>query len=278
MKNLRLIATPLIAVALCLNFVACSNDDDNGGGENKPGGIVNPSNVFTGERPKSADGISMTYNADGLVTKMTTESNENVSFEYHDVTRAINKDSYVRMILVDSKKETYIFDMEINELGFVKHCEQTEPDGDIETWDFKYTADGHMSYMKRSEGGNEVFDITYQNGNVIKTTQSTEGESVLDSESTIQYTSESITTPIENKGCIMLFDYTLGVDLDEMEFAYYAGMLGKATKNLPLSNSRKSIKNPSDNVREEHYTWELNSNGYPTRFLIGTREYSTFTW
>lgn len=34
----------------------------------------------------------------------------------------------------------------------------------------------------------------------------------------------------------MLFDPTLGIDMDEMEYAYYAGLLGKATKSLPSSN------------------------------------------
>ena len=32
----------------------------------------------------------------------------------------------------------------------------------------------------------------------------------------------------------MLFDEILDVDMDEMIYAYYGGMLGKATKHLPL--------------------------------------------
>lgn len=50
----------------------------------------------------------------------------------------------------------------------------------------------------------------------------------------------------------MLFDPTLGIDMDEMEYAYYAGLLGKATKSLPSSNE--------EDGETETFTWTLNSN------------------
>lgn len=34
----------------------------------------------------------------------------------------------------------------------------------------------------------------------------------------------------------MPFDIELRVDMDEMKCAYYAGLLGKATKHLPVKN------------------------------------------
>ena len=39
----------------------------------------------------------------------------------------------------------------------------------------------------------------------------------------INYTTGEITVPIENKGCLMLFDTTFDIDMDEMRYAYYAG-------------------------------------------------------
>ena len=66
------------------------------------------------------------------------------------------------------------------------------------------------------------------------------GDGIIDSNdeweysAAIDYTTDNITAPIENKGCLMLFDEILDVDMDEMIYAYYGGMLGKATKHLPL--------------------------------------------
>lgn len=260
----------LLMGMLCFNFVACSDDDEPNGDNGNDTGIVDPSNVFTGERPKSVSGISMVYNTEGLVTGMSTDDGKKVTFEYHNVTRVVNKQSYIRMTVVDEEyDETFIFDMELNEKGFVKHCEQTGQGGDIETWDFGYTDEGNLNYMKRSEGGNEVTNITYQGGNVIKTSTVSEEEPDEKYEYTIYYTSDEVTTPIPNKGCLMLFDATLGIDMDEMEYAYYAGLLGKATKNLPVKDT------------DSEFSWKLNNNGYPTELVIiegGYEDKLTFTW
>lgn len=50
----------------------------------------------------------------------------------------------------------------------------------------------------------------------------------------IYYTTEELSSAIENKNNIMLFDITFGIDMDEMKYAYWAGLLGKATKYLPV--------------------------------------------
>lgn len=88
---------------------------------------------------------------------------------------------------------------------------------------------------------------------------------------TIAYTSETV------KGCIMLWDDTFGVDMDEMQYAYYAGLLGKVTKHLPVSCSEDN----GDEVNNHTATWTLNSNGYPTKVIISDGNYSdeiTFSW
>lgn len=68
----------------------------------------------------------------------------------------------------------------------------------------------------------------------------------------------------------MLFDTTLGIDMDEMEYAYYAGLLGKAIKNLP-------VKCVDDEGNVENYSWKLNSTGYPTQMKSEHGSYS-FIW
>lgn len=267
MKTLNMIRTSMLMLltgVMSVGFVACSDDDEP---DDATVGIVNPSNVFTGDRPKSVSGVSIAYNAEGLAAEMITGS-KRITFEYHNVTRAVNKQHYVKMTVVDEEYDgKFIFDMELNEKGFVKYCEQTEPDGDIETWDFGYTAEGNLNYMKRSEGGNEVTNMVYENGNIIKTSMASEEDSDVKHEYTISYTSDSVETPIENKGCLMLFDTTFGVDMDEMKYAYYAGLLGKATKHLPVKNN------------EDEFVWTLNNDGYPIEMnLESMYEDDTFTF
>ena len=93
------------------------------------------------------------------------------------------------------------------------------------------------------------------------------------------YTTDNITAPIENKGCLMLFDEILDVDMDEMIYAYYGGMLGKATKHLPLVGHY--TYNGEDSVSDMYFTWTLNSDSYPTELVVKDQwdEYRcTFTW
>ena len=262
----------LAGCAVCISLGACSNDEqdetDNEKGSGTSG-VVDPSKVFTGERPKAVAGMSIAYNTEGLVTGINDKDGTKVTFEYHNVTRAVDKSRYVRMTVVDD--ETFVFDMVLNEQGFVKHCDEIDTDDGTDTWDFEYTEDGLMNYMKRSEGGNEVTRVTYQNGDAIKMTMVSEDDPDDSQEADIYYTSDKVTTPIENKGCLMLFDNALRVDLDEMEYAYYAGLLGKATKHLPVKNSDYTLN------------WTLNDKGYPTQLVIPEGmpawEYTyTFEW
>lgn len=85
---------------------------------------------------------------------------------------------------------------------------------------------------------------------------------------------------IANKGCIMLFDDMFQIDMDEMSVAYYAGLLGKAVKNLPVGYEEKSIEGGDEYTYSEVFHWTLNSNGLPTEFWDGDDRYDlvTFTW
>lgn len=283
MEKVRVIATSLLALALCLNLSACS-DDENEPEKDYDSGFVDPSTVFPEARPKYVEGAAMTYNSEGLLTKISTDGGTEVTFEYHNVTRTVNPQRFVRMnVVYGYENETYIFDMELNEQGFVSYCEETEPDGNLETWDFGYTADGHLNYMKRSEGGNEVTNITYANGNIVKASMVSEEEPNRVSVYTLFYTSDEVTEPVENKGSIMLFDELFNIDMDEMKYAYYAGLLGKATKNLPVRNTT----NVTDDVDgNEEYTdefyWTLNQDGLPEQVSLvqywGEDETITFQW
>ena len=112
--------------------------------------------------------------------------------------------------------------------------------------------------MFRSEG-NERTTIKYEAGNIVSTTEKAVN-GTRNKTHKVYYTSQSVLSPIVNKGCIMLFDTTLGIDMDEMQYAYFAGLLGKATKHLPV----RLVGNEGD---EESFAWHLNASGYPTSMV-----------
>ncbi|MDE7443882.1 MAG: DUF4595 domain-containing protein [Muribaculaceae bacterium] len=151
--------------------------------------------------------------------------------------------------------------MQLNAQGYVSHALEvySDDDTDTDTWDFGYNADGQLNYMKRSEGDNEITTITYTNGNITKVSIVDDEDKIPDV-SEIAYTSTDVTTPLENKGGIMFWYYTFGVDMDEMEVIYYAGLLGKATKNLPVS-----MKDGEDT---SIFDWKLNSDKLPIKVTI----------
>ena len=255
MKMFKMMAASMLGVALCLGFTACSDDDEN---ENGEGGentatVVNPSQVFTGGLPKSVSGMAISHN---------------------DVTE---------------------LNLQLNSDGYVEFCNSIDhagtPDADEFTWEMEYDTEGHLVVMKRSESDGEITNITYKDGDVVKTSTryvasgDLNGDGIIDSNdeweysAAIDYTTDNITAPIENKGCLMLFDEILDVDMDEMIYAYYGGMLGKATKHLPLVGHY--TYNGEDSVSDMYFTWTLNSDSYPTELVVKDQwdEYRcTFTW
>ncbi|SHG79503.1 protein of unknown function [Bacteroides clarus YIT 12056] len=273
MRTLRLIGTTLLMVLCAVNFTACDDDDD----ENNANSSINPQKVFVNGMPKQVSDMKITQDASGLVSKIETDDAVAI-FKYPTTvtTRAGLPNQLVIVELTEDTggeyEETFIFKMEIGDNGFIKHCDETEEDGDLETWDFTYTAEGNLLSMKRSEGGNETTTITYQDGDIIKTSTVSADEPEVSSIYTIDYTSDAaVNTPIENKGCLMFYDKTLGIDMDEMWFAYYAGLLGKATKHLPLK-----LTYESDSYEDiTNFAWTLNANGFPTLLSIQSEHSST---
>ncbi len=277
MKTFRMITSSVVVLMLCLSFTACEDEDEPNIDSKE---TINPGRVFTNGLPKSAEGATMTYNEKGLLTKLLTNEGQEITFEYDNKTRAVNQSNDVRMTVVEEDGEIFIFDMQINDNGFVTHCTETEEDGDIETWDFKYTAEGNLNYMKRSEGGNEVTKIIYQNGNIIRTETISEDDNTKEYSCDVKYTSEENVSLIANKGCIMLFDQTFGVDMDEMKYAYYAGLLGKATKDLPIEMTDKY--SDSNEMYISKFNWTFNQSGLPTELDVtsewGYTDKIVFQW
>jgi len=275
----------LAAMLPVMFFSSCSDDDKEKGGGEGGGGttsfLVDPSVVFPNKAPKTVAGMTITRDKDGLVTKITDENGNIATFEYESPTRVIEATQRVKMTVKD-EEETYLFDLLLGYNGFVKSCEQTyitPSETTKDTWTFRYNTDEQLNYMKRSEGDNEVTTITYKDGNITEVNMVSEGDPKDKMKATISYTTMTEAN-IENKGSVMLFDETFGIDMDEMKYVYYAGMLGKATKHLPL----KVVFEDEDGKEENlSFQWYIYDSGYPdsVRFLEedgSDDETYEFTW
>lgn len=272
--NLKFIALAACA-AVTVSLASCS-DDDNEPDVVVPGTTVEE--VFPEGVPSSVAGSVITTNEKGQVTSIK-DGSETVSFKYGTFSRGTDFD--VLMEIRDSEYPNDDIDLylQLNDKGFVKYALEVYKGGysDDEWW-FEYNSDGQLDCLKRTEGDNEVTRITYTNGNAT-TISVTSDDHQTPSVDEISYTSDLVKTAIVNKGGIMLFDTTLGVDMDEMEVAYYAGLLGKATKNLPV---KRQHKGESD---YQTFDWTLNTSGLPVKMveteLYGESSYSTdyiFVW
>ncbi len=252
MRFFRMCALAFIATASSVAFVACSDDDNESNDTGTTGSLVNPSNVFTAGVPKQVGSMSVVTDANGLITSMSSrEDGVEIEFSYSGASRA---ESYDVVMRVREEGYTDVCNILLNNDGFAKYCQEIESDGGIEEWWFEYNSAGQLSKMRRTEGDNEVTQITYENGNITKVVVTSD-----DSDGNNSYTIKYGASLLENKGCLMLFDETFGIDMDEMGYAYFAGLLGKATKNLPVE------KRDTKYGDEDTYSWSFNGAGLPVK-------------
>ena len=195
-----------------------------------------------GGLPKSVSGMAISHNEEGLVTNITTEDGDKAVFEYFPATTKadVAKDR-ARITVTDEEGDVTELNLQLNSDGYVEFCNSIDhagtPDADEFTWEMEYDTEGHLVVMKRSESDGEITNITYKDGDVVKTSTryvasgDLNGDGIIDSNdeweysAAIDYTTDNITAPIENKGCLMLFDEILDVDMDEMIYAYYGACL-----------------------------------------------------
>lgn len=256
---------PCIAfAAIAMTFASCS-DNDGDEPDINPTDVAFVKNVFPLGLPISINDGAFVVNDKGQLTKITdTDRDGDVIFEYGDLSRA---DKFqVHMSVYDTSdndiyKDYYI---QLNEKGFATYVEESS-DGELYCkYHFSYNNDDQLAYIKvvDVDNGKDELDVeyrlTYSNGDLTKTEEIWDGES---SAYTYVYTNSSHPQPVVNKGCIMLYaeEDCFEIDMDELKWAFYAGLLGKATKNLPMGYVDE------DNEGEE-FVWELNSSQLPVKF------------
>lgn len=238
-------------------MASCSKDNSDEPEQKMVNGTdINPRNVFPLGLPKKISEIVLTLNEKGqLVQFSEPNSNDRATFEYKDV--ALGSTQAPQVILTETDEpDKHVYELYLNQDGFVTHAKETHYSNDHiagkATWDFAYNADNQLKDVKCSADKKHIV-LEYQNGNVVKTTTTTVGKPT--EVTTITYATASI-RPIENKTGVMLFATTLDADFDNLEVAYYAGLLGKPSKNLPLQSEKSGDK--------ATFKWTLDGNGNPT--------------
>ena len=238
-------------------MASCSKDNSDEPEQKMVNGTdVNPRNVFPLGLPKKISELVLTLNEKGqLIQLAEPKGDERITFEYKDV--ALGSTQAPQVILTETDEpDKYVYELYLNQDGFVTHAKETHYSNDHiigkATWDFAYNADNQLKDVKCSADKKHIV-LEYQNGNVVKTTTTTAGKPT--EVTTITYATASI-RPIENKTGVMLFGTTLDADFDNLEVAYYAGLLGKPSKNLPLQSEKSGDK--------ATFKWTLDGNGNPT--------------
>ena len=276
MRKLFQLALMVTLTAGTAMMASCSKDNSDEPEQKMVNGTdINPRNVFPLGLPKKISEIVLTLNEKGqLVQFSEPKSNDRATFEYKDV--ALGSTQAPQVILTETDEpDKHVYELYLNRDGFVTHAKETHYSNNhsVEkaTWDFDYNADNQLKDVKCSTDKKHIV-LEYQNGNVVKTTTTTAGEPT--EVTTITYATASI-RPIENKTGVMLFATTLDADFDNLEAAYYAGLLGKPSKNLPLQSEKSGNK--------ATFKWTLDGNGNPTAlnhsFSNSSERFQiSFTW
>lgn len=266
----------LVAIALSTTtMTACGETTEETIIENSSANVSEGlSRIFTTGMPKVVNGYTIARNEQGQVYLMKkSRGRDKVVFEYKAANLAnTNAPDVVMTVTDDDDKKVY--NLFLNNNGYIRHCDEIEYErGESpkrQTWDFEYNAAGQLSKVVSSEDGYETTTITYKDGNIVRTSVVSGMSGIEKDRHDIFYTSNTVATPILNKGNVMFFDDTFDIDIEELQYAYYAGLLGKATKHLPV----RSIDEKNE---VSTFRWTLDSNGYPTCFSEGD-DTKRITW
>lgn len=270
-KIIKMSVASLFLATMFVGFTSCSDDNEEPEKDKNTQEIVNPSNVFTGEMPKSIAGSTISRNSENLVTEILTEDGKLITFDYVTLSRASEQINKVKMTILDDDLKSE-YDMTIGDNGFV--CESgvkitsdsgNKKDEEEGIWSFTYDSEGHLinaKHIYRDIYGDGQYYVTlkWKDNNIIRTFKD---DDMWDNY-TYQYTSTDYPTPIENKGAIFMFEDIYPIEIYDFEWVYYAGMLGKGPKNLAVSSCEDY-----DNKEEEYvefFIWTLNQDGYPIKF------------
>ena len=209
-----------------------SDDDDTPA----PAGESPLDKVFTGKLLDTFDGDKFIYENGFLMQIVDADDGGDVKeFTYNYLTGAEGPDVYLY-----GEQGDVELAVTLNAQGFAETVNDIHHDC---TTNFTYDADGHIIAI---EDGREErnYTITWENGNLVGTSWTRYGET----ETAHSYTFDYYDTA--NEYGIMKFYSMFSMDIEEIQYLYYAGLLGKAPAN------QLRTEYGSDGEMNRRYTWE----------------------
>ena len=259
---------PLLSLTIALGTLllcSCSPDPEKNhgfSGANNPGGsralaAMDASRVFPDGIPSVIDGERVSYDASDRVSAIGSAA----KFTYLS---AEDADKMGYNILLATTEGTY--KLCINDEGWVGYAERENG----ERINLAYTLTGYLNHIDLRD---PVTDCSvelvfyYEDDNLLtgKGTCSYPGYSGrLDV--TLSYTNTENPDGIDNMDGLIFMNHGIGAfDLGGLQWAYYAGMLGKPSRQLPL---QMTTSTHNDTSTQEFYDWQLDAEGYPASVTV----------
>ena len=253
---MKKLVVAVLVMMVC--FTGCSKDEE----IEQEQGKVTPENVFKGKRVVEKGSSSYfekyAYDQDGRLVSVKHFNSGELNYE-----ETLKYENNKLTITTEGGDEIdFKMNLVINENGFAESGTDfyyEEEDGVIveytSTFEFKYTADGYLSEYKyvEDEGTPEeethLKKYVYKDGNIVSYFYSEEG--IKSEEKT--YTIGTV----ENKDGAVI-----DRSLDEIATLYYAGILGKTSKNLITKELYTDYYTGTPRKSVIDYLFELNKDGY----------------
>lgn len=257
MKTLRFIGMALLAVVLCVNFAACSDDDDEPNGETPSGNALKPSSLTWND----GSWTDYSYDAQGRVSKV--EEYDETGDMYNSTIIEYNDNNIVATTNDGEHRDVCT----LNSNGQIVRTVCTS---DYNSYTCEYTYDGNGQLTGINYENGESYQLIWENGNLVRTE--------IDSDIiTCTYTSIP-----SSKGFIIYGDDIL-IDIfsdgNNLPLLANLGYFGKAPQNMleTLTYTNKT----SDNATVINYSYELGKDGYVSK-MSGTSQgvtiWGTLTW
>lgn len=193
----------------------------------------------------------VSYDESGRLTSIEDDT-DTYTFDYGKVAQ--------KTLLLTRKEKNYnevtVYTFTLNDEGNVVKATETENGKVDETYyTFEY-ADGYMvNYKQIRPDEVEESKITYSEGKITKI-ENIDGASASENDTeTFEYGN------VAYLGNLPVFDGVFGIDLDDLEFAFMAGYMGKAPSELPV----KSVDTSMYGSDTTTYDWTVDADGYVTK-------------
>lgn len=264
MKKINFFAS-LLAMTLCIGFTSCGDDEGNNGENAGTGNVFPEGTKRLATMSNNGETTTFTYDGNKLIS-VKRGNDTNITFDYSgDNVVMTSIYTYTSNNKIQEEKDIYTLKIDANGFATSGIEEFVDSDGTEKAYfTFKYDGDHLVAIETTGSFGYDNYKLTWTDGNITKVVNDYKEDSEPVETGT---TLSSYATELNTAG--LPFFELVGVDLDDLEYAYYAGLLGKSTKNLLKSTDEEALD--PEKGEKCTYVYELNADKYPTKI---TQSYS----